>query len=95
MNDDQPKAVAVILTADLAARALRAAGLPTRGLRSGRELNRAIAAGLIVVEHERANLCRLFASECDRKRWHLTREAMTPGTPQGSGKVVFMQLEVA
>jgi hypothetical protein len=61
--------------------ALRAAGLPTRGLGSRRELNRAIGAGLIVVEHERANLCRLFAGERDRRRWHLAREAMTPGIP--------------
>jgi hypothetical protein len=61
--------------------ALRAAGLPTRGLGSGRELKRAIAAGLIVVEHVRPNLCRLFASEGDRRRWHLVREIMTPGVP--------------
>lgn len=37
--------------------ALRAAGLPTHGMGSGRELNRAIMAGLIIVEHERPNLC--------------------------------------
>ena len=61
--------------------ALRAAGLPVRGLGSGRELNRAIMAGLILVEHERANLCRLFGSERDRTRWHLMREALTPGIP--------------
>jgi hypothetical protein len=48
---------------------------------SGRELNRAITAGLVLVEHERANLCRLFAGERDRHRWHLAREAMTPGMP--------------
>jgi hypothetical protein len=54
---------------------------PTHGLGAGRGLNRAIVASLIVVEHERANLCRLFASERDRKRWHLAREALTPGTP--------------
>lgn len=60
--------------------ALRAADLQTHGLGSGRELNRAIAAGLIVVEHEHARRCRLFASERDRKRWHLAREIMTPST---------------
>jgi len=59
---------------------LRAADLPLHGLGAGRELNRAIAAGLIVVEHKRANLCRLFASERDRQRWHLAHEALTPGT---------------
>lgn len=63
--------------------ALRAAGLPTHGMGSGRELNRAISAGLILVEHERANLCRLFASERDRQRWHLVREALTPGIHAG------------
>jgi hypothetical protein len=72
--------------------ALRAAGLPTRGLGSGRELNRAIAAGLVIVEHERANLCRLFASERDRKRWHLTREAMIPGIP--AGRVAEIRAEI-
>lgn len=73
--------------------ALRAAGLPTRGLGSGRELNRAIAAGLVVVEHERANLCRLFASERARRRWHLAREALTPGTP--AGRVAEIRAEIA
>jgi hypothetical protein len=43
--------------------ALRAAGLPTCGIGSGRELNRAVSAGLILVEHEHAKRCRLFASE--------------------------------
>jgi len=58
--------------------ALRAAGLPTHGMGSGRELNRAISAGLIIVEHEHAKLCRLFATERDRMRWHLVRELLTP-----------------
>jgi hypothetical protein len=73
--------------------ALRAASLPVHGLGSGRELNRASAAGLIVVEHERANLCRLFASERDRRRWHLARETMTPGT--SVGRVTEIQAEIA
>lgn len=60
--------------------ALRAAGLPTRGLGAGRELNRAVAAGLILVEHERPNLCRLFATGRDRRRWHLARALLRPGT---------------
>ena len=63
--------------------ALRAAGLPTHGMGSGRELNRAVAAGLVIVEHERANLCRLFSTERDRERWHLRRELLQPGTPAG------------
>ncbi len=61
--------------------ALRAAGLPTQGMGSGREMNRAISAGLIMVEHEHASRCRLFASERDRERWHLARELLTPGMP--------------
>lgn len=59
--------------------ALRAAGLPRRGMGSGRELNRAIYAGLIIVEHEHAKRCRLFANERDRERWHLARELLLPG----------------
>lgn len=59
--------------------ALRAAGLPVYGLGSGRELNRAIAADLIVVEYERSNLCRLFVSERDRRRFYLRRELLQPG----------------
>jgi hypothetical protein len=42
-------------------------------------LNRAIAADLIVVEYERANLCRLFVSERDRRRFYLRRELLQPG----------------
>jgi hypothetical protein len=73
--------------------ALRAAGLPTHGLGSGRELNRAIAAGLIIVEHERSNLTHLFASERDRRRWHLAREALSPGTP--AERVAELRAEVS
>lgn len=73
--------------------ALRAAGLPLRGPGVGRPLNRAIAAGMIVVEHERANLCRLFASERDRRRWHLVREALAPGVT--AENVAAIRAEVA
>jgi hypothetical protein len=73
--------------------ALRAARLPVRGMGSGRELNRAIIVGLIIVEHERVNLCRLFASERDRRRWHLVRELLTPGTP--AGRVAEIRSEVS
>lgn len=73
--------------------ALRAAGLPTHGLGSGRELNRAIDAGLIIVEHEHARRTHLFASEHDRRRWHLTREAMTAGIP--AGRVAEIRAEIA
>jgi hypothetical protein len=60
--------------------ALRAADLPTFGLGSGRSLNRAIAARLIIVEYERSNLCRCFATDGDRKQWHLRRELLLRGT---------------
>ncbi len=72
--------------------ALRAAGLPVHGLGSGRELNRAIAAGLVIVEHEHARRCRLFASERDRRRWHLAREALAQGTP--AGRVAEIRAEI-
>jgi len=61
--------------------ALRAVGLPVHGMGSGREMNRAIAAGLILVEHPQSNLCALFASERDRQWWRLRNELLTPGTP--------------
>jgi hypothetical protein len=48
--------------------ALRAAGLPTHGMGSGCELNRAISAGLILVEHAHARRTHLFATERDRRR---------------------------
>jgi hypothetical protein len=72
--------------------ALRAAGLPTRGMGSGRELNRAVFAGLILVEHEHAKRCRLFASERDRQRWHLVREALPTGT--GADRVAEIRAEI-
>ncbi len=73
--------------------ALRAAGLPTRGMGSGRELNRAVAAGLIIVEHERCNLLRLFATERDQRRWHLRRELLQPGTP--ADRVAEIRAEIS
>jgi hypothetical protein len=73
--------------------ALRAAGLPVRGLGSGREMNRAITAGLILVERERTNLCRLFASERDSRRWHLVRDLMTPGMP--ADRVTAIRAEIS
>jgi hypothetical protein len=73
--------------------ALRAAGLPTHGMGSGRELARAITAGLVVVEHEHARRCRLFATERDRERFHLVRELLTPGMP--AGRVAEIRAEIA
>lgn len=73
--------------------ALRAAGLPTHGMGSGRELNRAIVAGLILVEHEHARRTHLFASERDRRHWYLMREAVTPGTP--ASRVAEIRAEIA
>jgi hypothetical protein len=73
--------------------ALRAAGLPTHGLGSGRELGRAIAAGLVLVEYERSNLCRCFATDGDRRRWHLRRELLLPGTPIGRVAEIKRQIK--
>lgn len=72
--------------------ALRAAGLPTRGMGSGRELNRAILAGMIIVEYEHARRCRLFATDRDRKCWQLRRELLRPGTP--AGRVAEIRAEI-
>ena len=73
--------------------ALRAAGLPTRGMGSGRELNRAISAGLIILEHEHARRTHLFATERDRVRWHLVSELLRPGTP--AGRVADLRGEIS
>jgi hypothetical protein len=55
--------------------ALRAADVTVR------VLNKAIDIRLVLVEYERANRCRLFATERDKKIWHLQRELLQPGTP--------------
>lgn len=60
--------------------ALAAAGLPLSGPGRDAPLNRAVAAGLVVIEHERVNLYRCFANERDRVVWHLRRELLQPGT---------------
>jgi hypothetical protein len=61
--------------------ALRAAGLPLSGMGRWAPLDRAAAAGLVVVERERSNRSRLFANERDRQRWHLRAELLRPGCP--------------
>jgi hypothetical protein len=68
--------------------ALRRAGLPTRGLGAGRSLSRAIDAGLILVEHERVNLCHLYASERDRQLWHLRRELLASPSADRAVEIV-------
>lgn len=60
--------------------ALRAAGLDPRDMGSHKPLNRAIIAGLVVVEHVWSNRCALFHTERDRQRWHLRAELLAPGT---------------
>lgn len=67
--------------------ALRRAGLPVRGLGAGRSLSRAIDAGLILVEHERPNLCHLYASERDRQLWHLRRELLGQPSPRRAAEI--------
>ena len=66
--------------------ALRAADVPVH------VLNKAIAAGLVLVEFERANRCHLFATETDRRRWYLRRELLQPGTL--AERVAEIQAEV-
>jgi hypothetical protein len=61
--------------------ALAAAGLPLSGPGRDAPVHRAAAAGLIVIERERSNRYRLFATERDRQRWHLRAELLRPGTP--------------
>lgn len=60
--------------------ALRAVGLPERGMGSGRELMRAIRAGLILVDLEcpwvRPTAHALFAGERDRRMFYLRAELM-------------------
>lgn len=69
------------------AEALRAADLPDRGMGAHRPVNRAVEAGLIMVEHERPNLCHLFASERDRQLWHLRRGLMSRPTPARAAEI--------
>jgi hypothetical protein len=67
--------------------ALRAAGLPVAGMGHARPLDRAIRAGLVLVEYERANLCRLFATETDRELWHLRAELMAGPDAERAGQI--------
>lgn len=60
--------------------ALRRAGLPTRGPGSGRALNRAIAAGMIIAVRVHPTLSQLFDSERSRSRFNLCRELLQAGT---------------
>jgi hypothetical protein len=61
--------------------ALAAAGLPLSGPGRNAPLHRAVAAGLVVIERERVNRYRCFASARDQRAWHLRQEALSPGTP--------------
>ena len=61
--------------------ALLAAGLPVSGVNRDAPVHRAVAAGLIIIERERSNRYRLFATPRDSAIWHLRAEALTPGTP--------------
>lgn len=70
------------------AAALRAADLPDRGMGAYRPVNRALAAGLLVVEYEHANRCRLFASERDRAVFHLRRELMATSSPARADEIM-------
>lgn len=73
--------------------ALRAAGLPLTGMGRWAPLDRAVAAGLVVVDVERSNRHRLFSNTRDQRAWHLRAEALTPGTP--AERVREIQAEIA
>lgn len=60
--------------------AIRAAGLNPHNMGSHKPLNRAILAGLVVVENVWSNRCALFHTERDRQRFHLRAELLAPGT---------------
>ena len=44
-------------------------------------------------ERERSNRYRLFVTERDRKRWHLRRELLVPGTP--AERVAAIRAEIS
>ena len=73
--------------------ALLAAGLPVSGVNRDAPVHRAVAAGLILVERERSNRYRLFATERDRQRWHLRAELLAPGC--SAGRVAEIAAEIA
>jgi hypothetical protein len=55
--------------------ALGAAGISSRGRSSARApVYRAEAAGLIIFDHVRSNLTRVFANEADRAQYYADRE---------------------
>jgi hypothetical protein len=59
------------------AAALRGVGLPDRGMGAYRPMSRAIAAGLVIVEQaRRGGPYLLFASERDRRMFHLRAELL-------------------
>ncbi len=73
--------------------ALRGVGLPDRGIGYLRPLDRAIAAGLIIVEHATPTLCRLFASERDRQVWHLRDELLHSSPTADRASVIDAEIE--
>lgn len=70
------------------AQALRAAGLPDRGLGYLRPVDRTVAARLVIVEHAAPTRCRLFASERDRELWHLRQELLGEPTADRAAEIV-------
>jgi len=72
--------------------ALLAAGLPVSGPGRDAPVHRAVAAGLILVERERSNRYRLFATERDRQRWHLRAELLQAGQP--AARVAEIRAEI-
>ncbi len=73
--------------------ALWRAGLPERGVNPFAPVHRAARAGLVVIEAERSNRYRLFATERDRQRYYLRGELLEPGTPADRITEIRAELE--
>ena len=76
--------------------AMRASGTDPRSQGAycaNRPMGRAIASGLILMEHDGPQLTRLFATERDRTIYHLRRELLTPGTP--AERIAEIRIELA
>jgi hypothetical protein len=71
---------------------LRGVGLPTRGFGYLRPIERAEAAGLIIVESGWP--CRLFASAADRRLFYVKRELLAGPTPERAAELAAEAAEI-
>ena len=73
--------------------ALRRAGLPLSGPGRNAPIDRAVRAGLVIVERPRRNRYALYASEAARRAHHLRAELLQPGCP--AGRIAEIRNELA